>query len=1082
MSSKNSHAYKSNYRFNDVSISKFQNQYPKQILQSNFNKSEKSLYHEKNSVILQKDAFIIDGKRTILRGTSLQWFKLPKEVWEDRILRLKACGYNTIDMYAAWKNHEPEEGKFDFKKYDLKYFLDLAKKHNMYVVFRPGPYICNEMDSGGLPGWLISKSEKSNYNPNEKGSSINIRTNDKSFMDAVQKYFTKINEEIKPYLHTNGGPIILYSVENEYDWWQVLQNFDKHSTKNGKPERPINQKTDTRAYLEGLSAFARRDGINVPITTCPGAGKIGGLDDARDVVPIPNMYAGLKNIEYNTVNLINDMHSDKYQGLYKNVPAGLTETNREANVLKRFVLSGMNSILQFNNMGYFQDGYQNAIIINGVVFDNIKGALDSIGKMYDPSKPGTGYLRPSLGFFPGKGDYPGAAISPSGQFRDTFFNLRRINMFVESFEELISKGYKAYRTSDIESLKSQDRRIVIHNQGTGIKDPDNKYANNNYWLHLGGNSALVGIYNDGNVDRNLGSNSVTAFGESFPRFSKLTVPVEHGLPLSAELNKLDYEYTMLLPVNFPISDKLKLSYSTSEVLSLNHFNDENLLVVYGKSGTEGELKISGKNMRIPTKTPGIAISERNDDSIVFSYKHGLPQSLSLMDNEGKKNRVIILDTHMAGKTWFVDTKAGKSMISGVDYVNLINNKPVLEFSSNEKNNHIITYGKEPLIIRDTSIVKNHDHASGLSILRINNELPGKLLNVDISRGKVIKDIEETKESYDTSKWKHIGDKPSHLENHGIYNGHSWYRAEFTLSKEDLKTRPSLWIDQAGDFEGIYINGKYVSTVIPIGSEINNKSKDSGYKFEIPKEILKEGKNIITFKNEIWGHGGILLPQGTLNRVNAFGYSFPLPFVRLKIPYISYDSKKGLSGEAKFNEKPITNWTLRPDLGGKINEYHKPGFDDSRWLNSKVPISLEKGDVLWYRTKFNYNDLPKEDKWKLPMVLNLKGKDAKATIYLNGKLIGRWISDNELLKRGNWFVPVKDIWSSSSTDEFPIPREALKKGTNVFSIAFEDASDGGVNAPSGRIDDVSLKIAREGKALVNGKPKDIEVIQRKLYIE
>ena len=875
---------------------------------------ENRLTHDGRNVELKKDGYYIDGQPKILRGGSFQWFKLPKEVWEDRILRFKAAGYNTLDMYVSWKNHEPIEGKFDFEKYDVKHFLELAKKHDMYVVFRPGPYICNEIDSGGLPGWLIPKSRKDLISPTTNDGIVNLRTNDKDYLDAVKKYFSKVNEVIKPYLHTNGGPIILYSVENEYDWFLLLKEFDKRSTIDGKPERPIDQNPNIRDYLEKLSQFVRKDGIDIPITTCPGTGKVRGLANARDVAPMPNMYTGLKNAEYNTINLINDMHSDNHEGQYKNVPAGLTETSREANVLKRLVLGGMNSVLQFNNIGFFQDGYQNTIVFNGTLFDNAKNALENLSNMVNIKYPQTAFFRPSIGFFPGKGDYHGSAISPSGMFRDNFYNIRRANMFIDSYQHLIAKSYKPNRTFQDSLIMGQDRRVIIKNVGTGIIDPDHPKSSVNYWLDLGKETALIGIHNNGSKDQVLGKFCVKAFNTIFPKYSVLTVPIEHGLSLSATNNKPDSEYTMFLPFNFPISKNININYSTSEILTKIDFNYEKLLVVYGKGNTFGELKIDGKNIKINSATKGIKINEIMNNSFTISYKHAMPQSLSYTDESGKSGRIIILDTHMAGKTWFVDTKMGKVMLSGVDYVNTLNNKNTLEFSTSEINDKIFVYSNNPVEIPDCDLLKKFDSRTGISAYNVNKEIPNELFRIDISKGKMMRDYDEAKIDFDTNSWISLGDKPQTLEKHGIYNGHSWYRAEFCLDKKEIDQKSGLLIESAGDFEGIYINGHYISTVTPIGTEINNTSRDPGYRFYIPKEILTEGKNIIAFKSEIWGHGGILLPNGKLNRINAFGLSKVLPFIRLRIPQLSYDSQKGISGEAKFNNKPITNWKLRPGLG------------------------------------------------------------------------------------------------------------------------------------------------------------------------
>lgn len=57
-----------------------------------------------------------------------------------------------------WNIHEQEEGKFDFSgQNDIAAFCRAAQKHGMYVIVRPGPYVCAEWEMGGLPWWLLKK-------------------------------------------------------------------------------------------------------------------------------------------------------------------------------------------------------------------------------------------------------------------------------------------------------------------------------------------------------------------------------------------------------------------------------------------------------------------------------------------------------------------------------------------------------------------------------------------------------------------------------------------------------------------------------------------------------------------------------------------------------------------------------------------------------------------------------------------------------------------------------------------------------------------------------------------------------------
>nr|QGJ83568.1 beta-galactosidase [Opalinidae sp.] len=114
-------------------------------------------------------------------------------------------GLNTISTYVAWNLHEPERGVYNFESFgNIALFLEICKKHNMYVLLRPGPYICGEWEFGGLPYWLL------------ENQSIKIRTSDPAWTSEIAEWYSVFMPIIAPYLYSNGGTILLVQVENEY--------------------------------------------------------------------------------------------------------------------------------------------------------------------------------------------------------------------------------------------------------------------------------------------------------------------------------------------------------------------------------------------------------------------------------------------------------------------------------------------------------------------------------------------------------------------------------------------------------------------------------------------------------------------------------------------------------------------------------------------------------------------------------------------------------------------------------------------------------------------------------------------------
>ena len=139
-----------------------------------------------------------------MSGT-IHYFRVTPDYWEDRLKKLRACGFNAVETYTCWNLHERQEGRFDFSGgLDVARFVQTAQKLGLYVILRPGPYICAEMDFGGLPSWLLNRP------------GLALRCNNPLFLQKVAAYYKQLFDRLRPYLGENGGNIIAVQVENEY--------------------------------------------------------------------------------------------------------------------------------------------------------------------------------------------------------------------------------------------------------------------------------------------------------------------------------------------------------------------------------------------------------------------------------------------------------------------------------------------------------------------------------------------------------------------------------------------------------------------------------------------------------------------------------------------------------------------------------------------------------------------------------------------------------------------------------------------------------------------------------------------------
>ena len=160
---------------------------------------------KKETFAIGDKTFLLNGKPFFVKAAEVHYPRIPQAYWEHRIKMCKALGMNAVCIYIFWNIHEQREGQFDFTgNNDVAAFCRLAQKNGMYVIVRPGPYVCAEWEMGGLPWWLLKKKD------------IKLRERDPYFMERVKIFEQKVGEQLAPLTIQNGGPIIMVQVENEY--------------------------------------------------------------------------------------------------------------------------------------------------------------------------------------------------------------------------------------------------------------------------------------------------------------------------------------------------------------------------------------------------------------------------------------------------------------------------------------------------------------------------------------------------------------------------------------------------------------------------------------------------------------------------------------------------------------------------------------------------------------------------------------------------------------------------------------------------------------------------------------------------
>ena len=190
-----------------------------------------------HSFALSATDFMLDGRPFQIRSCELHPARIPAEYWSHRIRMAKAMGCNTVAAYLFWNAHEEREGVFDFSTGSraIARFIRLAQAEGMWVLLRPGPYVCAEWDFGGLPPYLLKDPE------------LRVRSLYPRYMAAVERYLARLAAVVKPLLVTRGGPVLMVQIENEYGSYG-----------------------NDRAYMSRLRDIWTSHGIDVPFFTGDG--------------------------------------------------------------------------------------------------------------------------------------------------------------------------------------------------------------------------------------------------------------------------------------------------------------------------------------------------------------------------------------------------------------------------------------------------------------------------------------------------------------------------------------------------------------------------------------------------------------------------------------------------------------------------------------------------------------------------------------------------------------------------------------------------------------------------------------------
>ncbi|WP_195471504.1 beta-galactosidase [Bacteroides xylanisolvens] len=220
-----------------------------------------SVFIHPDRIRYDRQCIQIEGKDVFLFSAAFHYFRVPQPLWADRFRKLKDGGFNCVETYIPWNWHErkmprspQDESCLDMKELDD--FLKMAEDFGLYVIVRPGPYICAEWSGGGFPQWIMQKK------PAKTTFDTWLQSNDPEFMRWNEHWYRAVCRVVAPHQLTRKEKghtgVIFFQVENEFN---RIKWFPKEAKKD---------------YLIQLTQIVRKYEIDVPVITC-------WTDEARNV-------------------------------------------------------------------------------------------------------------------------------------------------------------------------------------------------------------------------------------------------------------------------------------------------------------------------------------------------------------------------------------------------------------------------------------------------------------------------------------------------------------------------------------------------------------------------------------------------------------------------------------------------------------------------------------------------------------------------------------------------------------------------------------------------------------------------------
>ncbi|MBV5349238.1 beta-galactosidase, partial [bacterium] len=581
--------------------------------------------------------------------------RYPNRYWDESIKKIKAGGINIIATYVFWNIHEEKEGTYRWDgDRDLKAFIDLCAKNNVYVMVRVGPFCHGEIRNGGIPDWLL-------------GRPLMIRSNDPAYLSYVEQLYDEIGTQLKGTYFKDGGPVIGIQLENEYQHsaapWGLTYAGQPLDMTAAERDLSLTQAgvgiSETKNpyadlgndHMKILKSLAVKAGMDVPIYTATGWGNAAIV--TNESIPVTAAYAypfWTTHKDISPFFLYKDMHKfpdyspvrykpEDYPAFPAELGSGImTVYTRRPIVDQKSFDAMINRCLGSgaNGLGYYM----------------YHGGSTPRGDQYFFSDEAYGLPKISYDFQ--------APIGEFGQVREGFQRLKLINWFAQDFGDLLAP-----------------MMTILPENVASIK-PDN-VTDLRYAVRVKGNSGFLFVNNF--QDDTISTDKQDIQVKIKTSGGIVTIPESHGFSVKEGEN-------LIFPFHLAINGA-DLIYATAQLFTKSDDGKTPYYVFVAQDGCNAEFSFARYDGLSIKKTQGISIGQ-NEKRILVKCPKGTSEFA--INVNGRQTKILVIEKSLALQSYIVNIKGQKSLIFS-DAVVLQENDSITLMSTDKNVFNIQVYPK-----------------------------------------------------------------------------------------------------------------------------------------------------------------------------------------------------------------------------------------------------------------------------------------------------------------------------------------------------------------------------------------------------